>query len=139
VAKIDFRDVLNWVVLSPDSGRSPTSTRPANYKYPIPSQWDTDHKGRYLRLSRLWDLAATQPGLFESHFRDRLRPVLLDHGIDHDVIAEIIEPLGQLIVTLVGIKQSKVSYLQLAPFTSDVFSEEVYNDAIVNIGFDRVR
>lgn len=132
VGKVDFRDVLSWVVLSPNDGRSKLR-RPVNYKHPIPSALDTENKGRFVRLSRLWDLASTQPGLFEKHFREKLKPILEAHDIPKDVVSDVLEPLAELVVTLVGIKQSKVSYLQLSPFNAEVFSQDVYNDAIVNI------
>ncbi|MFV8754822.1 DUF262 domain-containing protein [Nannocystaceae bacterium ST9] len=132
VANIDFRDVLSWVVQSPSEGRS-TLKRPANYKHPLANALDTDNKGRFVRLSRLWDLASTQPGLFEKHFRDKLKPLLESHDVPKDIVDDVLEPLAELIVTLVGIKLSKVSYLQLAPFNAEVFSQDLYNDAIVNI------
>ncbi|QRK08563.1 DUF262 domain-containing protein [Archangium violaceum] len=132
VAKVDFRDVLAWVVQSPDGGRS-TLKRPVNYKHPIASSLDVENKGRFVRLSRLWDLASTQPGLFEKHFREKLAPLLAQHDVPKDVIDAVLEPLAELVVTLVAIKQSKVSYLQLAPFNDQVFSQDLYNDAIVNI------
>lgn len=132
VAKIDYRDVLSWIVQSPDEGRS-ALRRPANYKPPIASGLAAENKGRFVRLSRLWDLASTQPGLFERFFRDKLVPLLKQHDVPQDVITAVLEPLAELVVTLVAIKQSKVSYLQLSPFNDQVFSQDLYNDAIVNI------
>jgi hypothetical protein len=132
VANVDFRDVLAWVVQSPDGGRS-TLKRPTNYKHPIASSLDAENKGRFVRLSRLWDLASTQPGLFEKYFREKLAPLLAHHDVHKALIDAVLEPLAELVVTLVAIKQSKVSYLQLAPFNDQVLSQELYNDAIVNI------
>jgi hypothetical protein len=132
VANVDFRDVLAWVVQSPDVGRSALK-RPMNYKYPIASSLDSENKGRFVRLSRLWKLASTQPGLFEKYFRERLAPLLKEHSVSTDDISAVLEPLAELVVMLVAIKHSKVSYLQLAPFDDQVFSQDRYNDAIVNI------
>ncbi|WAM28310.1 DUF262 domain-containing protein [Myxococcus sp. NMCA1] len=132
IANVDFRDVLSWVVQSPSGGRS-TLKKPVNYKHPITSAQDTENKGRFVRLSRLWDLASTQAGLFEKYFRDKLRPLLESHDVPKEVIDDVLVPLAELVVTLVGVKQSKVSYLQLAPFNAEVFSQDLYNDAIVNI------
>ena len=132
VASVDFRDVLSWVVQSPSDGRS-TLKRPGNYKHPIASALEAENKGRFIRLSRLWDLASTQSGLFEKYFRDKLKPLLESHDVSKDVADDVLEPLAELVVTLVGIKLSKVSYLQLAPFNAEVFSQDLYNDAIVNI------
>lgn len=132
VAKPDFRDVLNWVVQSPDGGRS-TLKRPPNYKHPLASGLDAENKGRFVRLSRLWDLASTQPGLYERQFREKLAPLLKEHDVPQAVSDDVLEPLAELVVTLVAIKQSKVSYLQLTPFNDQVFNQDLYNDAIVNI------
>jgi len=88
--------VLSWVVLNGSGGRSAIFKRPTNYKHPIVASWDPEAKGPYLRLSRLWELAATLPGLFEGHFRERLRPVLQEHKVDGETIADVLEPLGQL-------------------------------------------
>jgi hypothetical protein len=129
---VDFREALRWVVRSPNDGRS-SLPLPSNYKHPIPSALEADHRGRFVRLSRLWDLASTQAGLFESHFRTKLIPLLADHDVPDDLQKDVLPRLTELVVTLVGIKQAKVSYLQLLPFDPDVFSPDVYNDAIVNI------
>ncbi|BCS31423.1 hypothetical protein TBR22_A06240 [Luteitalea sp. TBR-22] len=129
---VDFRGALRWVVLSPSHGRS-SLPRPATYKYPIPNALVAENRGRFVRLSRLWDIASTQAGLFEQHFRNKLQPLLEGYGVAKDIQSDVVDPLAQLVVTLVGIKQSKVSYLQLQPFDPDVLSLDVYNDAIVNI------
>jgi len=132
VANVDYRDVLSWVVQSPDGGRS-TLKRPRNYKPPLACALDAEHGGRFVRLSRLWDLASTQSGLYEKYFRGELKPLLESHEVPQDIVDEVLEPLAELVVTLVAIKQSRVSYLQLAPFNAKVFSQDLYNDAIVNI------
>lgn len=132
VANVDYRDVLSWVVMNPNDGRSALK-RPGNYKHPIPSAFDAENRGRYVRLSRLWDLASTQPGLFEKYFREKLAPLLREHEVPHDIAANVLEPLAELVVTLKEIKQAKASYLQLAPFNAEILSQDLYNDAIVNI------
>ena len=132
VARVDFRDVLFWVVQTPNDGRSP-HPRPANYKHPLASALDAENRGRFIRLSRLWNLASPQAGLFEAHYRQKLMPVLVEHEVANDVVSDVLVPLAELIMTLKDIKLSKVSYLELAPFDADVFDPDVYNDAIVNI------
>jgi hypothetical protein len=131
--KIDFRDVLSWVVLSPHHGRSLWQC-PGNYKPPIESALDLANKGRYIRLSRLWDLAPTQQRPPEKTFRERLRPLLADHDVAGDVSAEVLGPLAELMIKIVDVKQATVSFLQLSPFDTDLGGDQdVYNDAIVNI------
>ena len=132
LAELDFRDVLAWVVLSPDGGRSALK-RPPNFKHPLANGLDAENLGRFVRLSRLWDLASTQAGLFERHFRDKLRPMLEAHKVTKDVVDDILEPLAELVTSLVGIKQSKVSFLHLLEFDAESMRAELYNDAIVNI------
>jgi hypothetical protein len=130
---IDFRDVLNWVVQSPTEGRSALS-RPANYKNPIESALDEQNKGRFIRLSRLWNLAPTGQKPAEKIFRDKLTPVLAEHQIPSDLIADVINSLAELMSKLVDIKQATVAYLELSPFDADAGgNQDVYNDAIVNI------
>ncbi len=133
VENVDFRDVLFWVVQNPNEGRS-SLPRPVNYKYPIPSALDAENKGRFVRLSRLWDLAPTQQKPSEKYFREKIGSVLNDHDVPKEIVADVLESLAELMIKVVDIKQATVSYLQLSPFDADVGeSRDVYNDAIVNI------
>lgn len=133
VEEIDFRDVLSWIVQSPHEGRS-SWPRPANYKYPIESALDVENKGRFVRLSRLWDLAPTQQKPSEKFFREKLKPMLIDHDVPEEVIGDVLESLAELMIKVVDIKQATVSFLQLSPFDAEVGgSQDIYNDAIVNI------
>ncbi|HNY81096.1 MAG TPA: DUF262 domain-containing protein [Sedimentisphaerales bacterium] len=133
IDSIDFRDVLSWVVQNPNEGRS-AWPRPANYKFPITSAFDAENKGRFVRVSRLWDLAPTQQKPAEKVFRAKLEPLLNDHDVPKDVVADVLDSLAELMSKIVDIKQATVSFLQLSPFDADVGgSQDVYNDAIVNI------
>ena len=133
IESIDFRDVLLWVVQSPNDGRSEWS-RPANYKFPITSALDAENKGRFVRVSRLWDIAPTQQKPTEKVFRAKLEPLLNEHDVAKDVIADVLDSLAELMSKIVDIKQATVSFLQLSPFDADMGgSQDVYNDAIVNI------
>jgi hypothetical protein len=133
IESIDFRDVLSWVVQNPNDGRS-TWPRPANYKFSIASALDTENKGRFVRVSRLWDLAPTQQKPAEKVFRAKLEPLLNDHDVSKDVVADVLDSLAELMSKIVDIKQATVSFLQLSPFDADVGgSQDIYNDAIVNI------
>ncbi len=130
---VDFRDVLSWVVQSPSEGRSPWP-RPTNYKYPIPSSLDAENKGRFVRLSRLWDLAPTQQKPPERFFRTKLEPLLRDHDVPSEIVGDVLDALAEVMIKVVDIKQATVSFLQLSPFDAEVGgNEDVYNDAIVNI------
>ncbi|WNZ60176.1 hypothetical protein QEG98_29810 [Myxococcus sp. MxC21-1] len=65
--------------------------RPANYKHPIASFQDAENKGRFIRISRLWELASTQAGLFEKYFSDKLKPLLELHDVPKDIINDVLE------------------------------------------------
>lgn len=133
VEEIDFRDVLSWVVQSPNEGRS-AWPRPVNYKYPIESALDKENKGRFVRLSRLWDLAPTQQKPSEKVFREKLKPLLTAHDVTEETIDNLLESLAELMIKVVDIKQATVSFLQLSPFDAEVGgNQDIYNDAIVNI------
>ncbi|HWA72794.1 MAG TPA: DUF262 domain-containing protein [Polyangiaceae bacterium] len=133
IESIDFRDVLSWVVQNPNEGRS-AWPRPANYKFPVISALDTEKKGRFVRLSRLWDLAPTQQKPAEKVFRAKLTPLLNDHEVPSEVSADVLDSLAELMSKIVDIKQATVSFLQLSPFDADIGgNQDVYNDAIVNI------
>jgi hypothetical protein len=130
---IDFRDVLSWVVQNPNDGRS-AWPRPANYKFPITSARDAENKGRFIRVSRLWDLAPTQQKPAEKAFRSKLEPVLNAHEVPKEMMIDVLDSLAELMSKIVDIKQATVSFLQLSPFDAEVGgSQDVYNDAIVNI------
>lgn len=114
IDSIDFRDVLSWVVQNPNEGRS-AWPRPANYKFPITSAFDAENKGRFVRVSRLWDLAPTQQKPAEKVFRAKLEPLLNDHDVPKDVVADVLDSLAELMSKIVDIKQATVSFLQLSP------------------------
>ena len=133
VESIDFRDVLSWVVQCPNEGRS-ALPRPANYKYPIESALEVQNKGRFIRLSRLWELAPTQLKPSEKFFREKLESLLREHDVPNGIIKDVLESLAELMIKIVDIKQATVSFLQLSPFDADVGgNQDAYNDAIVNI------
>lgn len=130
--KIDFRDVLVWAVHDTTSGHS-KSSRPATYKFPTPCSFDPAAKGRYVRLSRLWQLAGNNPQLKESYYKEKLRPVLAEHQVTTDVLDALLTPLAELMTTLRDVKLIKVAYLEVARFDPQVWEPDVYNEAIVNI------
>ena len=130
--RLEFRDVLAWVVGTPSDGRS-TFKRPSNYKYPIPASFDPEYKGRFVRLSRFWSIAASRAGTMPRHYRDDVNKLLQDHDVEDDVAQRVLDALSELILTLARVQQEKVSYLWLKPFNERDHAQDVYNDAIVNI------
>lgn len=130
--RIEFRDALTWAVLSPSGGRS-TYLKPPNYKFAIPSALDPENKGRFVRLSRLWNVALGKAGTVPRHYYDPLNALLAEHDVPEQIRTEVLDPLAELCLALANVQQAKVSFLLLKPFNDRDFTQDVYNDAIVNI------
>lgn len=129
VLSIDYRIVLKWVVTDPTGGQSDWK-KPANYQEPLPIAREAP--GRYVRLSRLWTAAGIDGNVKEGMFRSKLATMLGEEGIPQDTVTAVVGPLAELMTTLCDVKLSKVTYLELKAY-SDVWTEDDYNDAIVNI------
>lgn len=132
ILKIDFRDVLVWVVHDPNNGHS-TFARPVTYKYPTPRAFLPETKGRYVRLSRMWQLAGSNPQVKESFYKEKLKPLLIEHSVALADQETLLTPLAELMTTLRDVKLIKVAYLEVARFDPDVWEPDIYNEAIVNI------
>jgi len=129
---VDFTKVLFWVITDPQDGES-SYLKPQNYEYPLPRMSDPTNHGRFIRLSRLWDAAVPNAALMEAQFRERARPLLEDHSVATEIIGDLLQPLGELLITLRNVKLAEVSFLELQPFDSNSWEVDTYNDAIVNI------
>jgi hypothetical protein len=125
--KIEAGKILEWVVLDQTSGRSP-EPRPNNYVDPLHSS--VANPGRFIRLSRLWNLV--QQNLSESEYRELLTTLLAEHAV-HDL--SILYPLAEYLKVIEGIKiTSSVHALQIESFElTPQWSKDDYSDAIVNI------
>lgn len=128
---IDFRKVLLWAVTDPN-GLS-TFDKPKNYENPLPIVNAPENGGRYIRLSRLWKEAQPNSLLYEAQFRNIVRPVLQQHGVEPQKIEALLPPMGELMTTLRDVKMFNVDYLELQPFNGAIWSQASYNDAIVSI------
>lgn len=130
VRKLEAGKILDWVVVDAANGRS-TETRPPNYLPPL--QLAKDHPGRFIRLSRLWDL--TQKDLSESEYEEILEPVLVDHGMTASSRADLLRPLAQFMKVIENVKtNSFVHALQIESFQLTAqWSKDDYSDAIVTI------
>jgi len=130
--KIDFREVLAWVVHDAKKGHS-SSSGVGTYKFPTPVAYSTESKGRYIRLSRLWNLAGNNSQVKESFYKEKLKPILAEHSMPQSYIDQLLTPLAELMTTLRDVKMIKVAYLEVARFDPEVWEPDVYNEAIVNI------
>ncbi len=130
VRKIEAGKILEWSILDATSGQS-VEPRPANYVYPLLSA--KENPGRFIRLSRLWDLV--QKDLSESEYVELLRPILKEHGVGDKDLSELLLPLAEFMKVVENVKtNSFVHALQIESFQlTPQWSKDDYTDAIVNI------
>jgi hypothetical protein len=129
---VDFRNVLQWAITDPTDGQSKWS-KPKNYEESLPRAFAQEHKGRFIRLSRLWAAATPNPNIKEGQFRENLKELFGQEGVPTDKAEKLLVPMGELMTTLRDVKLSKVTYLELLAFDKHIWTEDSYNDAIVNI------
>lgn len=129
VRKVEVGKILDWVVTDVFNGIS-TGKQKSAESYPF---INTEHEGRFIRLSRFWDLA--QNSLTEDEYEDNLIAFLEDHKVNQENINSLIKPLSQFMKVVENIKNnSLVSSLQIDSFKlTPQWSKDDYSDAIVNI------
>ena len=130
VRKIEAGKILEWAILDSVSGQS-VEPRPANYVYPL--ETSKSNPGRFIRLSRFWDLV--QKDLSEREYKNLLDPMLKEHGVSDEVCLELLDPLAEFMKVVENVKtNSFVHALQIESFElTPQWSKDDYSDAIVNI------
>jgi hypothetical protein len=130
VRKIEAGKILEWAILDSISGQS-TDSRPANYVYPLMTA--KGNPGRFIRLSRFWDLV--QKDLAEREYKKLLEPMLKEHGVNDVERATLLDPLAEFMKVVENVKiNSFVHALQIESFElTPQWSKDDYSDAIVNI------
>jgi hypothetical protein len=126
---IDYTVVLKWVVTDDANGKSKLLT-PPNYKNPLPLA--SESGGQFIRLSRLWE-AAPDRSIDNYEAEDIAETILKEHGVAEIERGRQIRALGALLIALREVKQTRVTYLELAEYEEAHGGRDVYNDAIVNI------
>lgn len=130
VRKIEVGKILEWAILDPVAGQS-LEPRPANYVYPL--EKSKDNPGRFIRLSRFWDIA--QQGLSEREYKKLLDVMLKEHGVNDSDRENLLDPLAEFMKVVETVKlTSFVHALQIDSFEmTPEWSKDDYSDAIVNI------
>ncbi len=130
VRKIEVGKILEWAVLDITTGQSATS-RPPNYAFPL--ETTKDHPGRFIRLSRLWDLA--EKDLSEREYKKLLIPILTEHSVSDGDRTHLLDPLAEFMKVVESVKtNSFVHALQIESFElTPQWGKDDYCDAIVNI------
>lgn len=132
VQSIDYCSVLKWVVTDPTNGQSKWNKQ-SNYIDPLERAYIPGNAGRFVRLSRLWGAVSPNPLIKEKQFRDEARALFESHDVPAEKIGKLLSPIGELMSTLRDVKVSKVTFLELQAFDPGIWSDDSYNDAIVNI------
>lgn len=130
VRKIEAGKILDWAILDAVNGQSADS-RPPNYVYPLMTA--KGNPGRFIRLSRFWDLV--QKDLAEREYKKLLEPMLREHGVSDDDRTNLLDPLAEFMKVVENVKiNSFVHALQIESFElTPQWSKDDYSDAIVNI------
>ncbi len=132
VIAIDYRNVLRWMITDPNEGQS-SWKKPLNYREPLEKAFTSENKGRFIRLGRLWNEVQPNPNFKERQFKESAKKLLEDHSVAPDLVDRVIGPLAELMTVLRDVKLSKITYLELHPFDPNLWSEDDYNESIVNI------
>lgn len=130
VRKLEVYKILEWAILDSTFGQS-TEPRSANYVYPL--ETTKENPGRFIRLSRFWDLA--HKGLSEGEYKNRLEPMLKKHCVSDSDYNKLIEPLAVFMKVVEDVKENSfVHALQIDSFElTEFWTKDDYCDAIVNI------
>lgn len=129
---VDFRNVLKWVITDPADGQSKWA-KPDTYEESLPRALDRANQGRYIRVSRLWLETSPNPNIKEAGFREIAKKLFTAETIPADIAVNVLSPMGEFMTTLRDVKLSKVTYLELTPYDKNIWTQDSYNDAIVNI------
>ncbi len=129
VRKIEVGKILDWAVTDIYNGVSPNKVKSPD-AYPFLT---SEHPGRFIRLSRFWDL--TQNQLTVEEYEDILLPFLLSHSVSSTKMNVVLKPLAQFMQIVENIKKnSLVHSLQIESFTvTPHWTKDDYSEAIVNI------
>jgi Protein of unknown function DUF262 len=127
---IDYTGVLRWVVTDDARGQSKLD-KPSNYIEPLEKA--SACSGRFVRLSRLWEAAPEQVGIDSYEAEELANSILRQHGVSEDMRERQKRPVGALLMALKDVKQTRITYLELAERQEALGSRESYNDAVVNI------
>lgn len=130
VRKIETGKILEWVVLDAVSGQS-SERPPLNYVYPLLTA--RENPGRFIRLSRFWDIV--QKDLAEREYKKLLEPRLREHRVSDADQSKLLDPLAEFMKVVENIKtNSFVHALQIESFElTPQWGKDDYSDAIVNI------
>lgn len=130
VRKIEAGQILEWAILDGVSGQS-ALPRPVTYVDPL--ETSKQSPGRFIRLSRFWNLV--QKDLSEREYKMLLDPILIEHSVSDSDRSKMLVPLAEFMKVVENVKSTsfvhalKIESFELTP----QWSKDDYSDAIVNI------
>lgn len=124
--RMEFASFLKWVAMSKDQ-----QTDKGDTNRTLPRAWL--EPGRYIRLSRLWDLA--EGALPEDEYRANLEGFLPTLEVSASVVERLAAPLAVFMRQIAHVKaNTRAHCLQIESVTvTKTWTRDDYNDAIVNI------
>ena len=133
LAAVDFSEgPLSWVIRSSTKQRS-TLRRPPNYEDPLAAADKSENTGRFIRISRLWELAG-DPRLNESaDFEAAIARLLDDHQTPNALTQALQRNLEDFLRKLREVRQTRVTFLEVDKYDTKMGSEAIYMDAVVSI------
>lgn len=132
IAALDYTQILKWVVTGGPQAQSAVE-KPTTYQEALIKTDTPANRARYVRLSRLWDVAPSTSSIETELAEAHAAKLLATHGMSEEEIEPMRRAVGSLLMALARVKQTRVTYLELAEFDPQMFARETYNDAVVNI------
>lgn len=128
----DFSKLLIWGWSGQQDEQNTLPIRPNGYES-LPNI--TAQRGRFIRLSRLWNRAVAAINQDDPTLKTTVvMPVLVEHQVDDDLKKTIWRALRSFVKKLQSAQKQEVHYLQLNRLEqSGYLDPEQYNEAIVNI------
>ena len=124
--------VLRWVVRNPQTQRSNFS-RPKTFEDPLPTADSSANKGRYIRLSRLWEKAGDSSLIEGVDFENATTLLLRSHEIQDARARAIQRPMEDLLRKLKEVRSERVTFLQVVSHKPEMGPIDGYMNAVVNI------
>jgi len=112
-AHVDFSSgPLTWATLSSKKHRSETK-RSRNYAYPLEAADDPECLGRFVRLSRLWDIAGDQSIQNSEDYEEAVKDLFEQHTTQLDLANELQKPLEDMVRKLREVRDTRVTFLEV--------------------------
>jgi hypothetical protein len=130
---VDFTSgPLGWAVRSTLKCRS-TKKRPKNYSDPLPATDASVYSGRFIRLSRLWEVAGDQGLLDSSDFEAAVGSMFAEHKTPAGLATPLQRPVEDLLRKLREVRETRVTFLEVERYDPKMGQEATYMEAVVNI------